>query len=148
MQLELPAIRTAWVKASMQPLYKKEIVKKQIGTRTITKTKGIFSKTQVEIEEPIYEDQEKLIPTGRYSDTEIDIEEFSNNINRVCHELTALGYKILQVIPMNSGRYKYEYKETSKKLRLGDTEDLSGGYGYGYGYGITDGVIIIGELKV
>ena len=53
---------------------------------------------------------------------------------------------------MNSGRYKYEYKEVGSTQRiLGNTEAITGGgygYGYGYGYGITDGVIIVGELRV
>lgn len=150
MQSELPAITTAWVKASMQPLYKKETIKEQIGTKTVTKTKGIFNKTSFEAEEPIYESKEKWVPTGKYSETEVDIEEFSNNINKACQELTESGYKIIQIIPMNSGRYKYEYKEVGSTQRiLGNTEAITGGgYGYGYGYGITDGVIIVGELRV
>jgi len=150
MQSKLPAITTAWVKASMQPLYKKEFIKVQTGTKIVTKTKGVFNKTSFEAEEPIYEHREKWVPTGKHSDTGIDIEEFSNNINKMCQELTASGYKVIQIIPMNSGRYKYEYKEAGSTQRiLGNTEAITGGgYGYGYGYGITDGVIIVGELRV
>lgn len=149
MQHELPAISTAWVKASMQPLYKKKIIKEQTGTKTVTKNKGLFNKTSVEVEEPIYESREEWVPTGEYSETEVNIEEFSNNINKMCQELTASGYRVMQIIPMNSGRYKYEYKEVGSTQRiLGNTEAITGGgYGYGYGYGITDGVIIVGELR-
>nr|MBF0681394.1 hypothetical protein [Pseudomonas sp.] len=150
MQPELPEITTAWVKASMQPLYKKKIIKEQVGTRMVRKTKGLFNKTSFEAEEPVYESKEKWVPTGEYSDTEVNIEEFSSNINKMCQELAASGYKVTQFIPINSGRYKYEYKEVGSTQRiLGNTEAITGGgYGYGYGYGITDGVIIVAELKV
>lgn len=149
MQSERPAMTTAWVRATMQAIYKKEITKKQIGTKKVVKTKGIFNKTSFDAEEPIYEHEETWVATGKYSDTQIDIEEFSKRINKMCQELTASGYKVIQIIPINSGRYKYEFKEVGSTQRiLGNTEAITGGgYGYGYGYGITDGVIIVGELK-
>lgn len=149
MQQEKPIITTAWVKASMQPLYKKKTAKEQVGTRTVTKTKGVFKKRSFEVEEPIYEKREQWVPTGEYSDIEVDIDNFSEKIGKICRELAEAGYRIMQIIPVNSGRYGYQFKETGSRQRiLGDTEAITGGgYGYGYGYGITDGVIIIGELK-
>lgn len=111
MHSELPETTTAWVKAFMQPLYKKKIIKEQVGTRTVTKTKGIFNKTSFEAEEAVYESKEEWVPTGEYSDTEINIEKFSSDINKMCQELAASGYKVTQIIPINSGRYRYDIRK-------------------------------------
>ena len=131
-----PIIATGWVKAPMQALYKKRTTTEQVGTKTVTKTKGIFKKTSFETEKPIYEQKEQWIPTGKYSDIEVDIEQLADNINQVCEQLIESGYRIMQIIPVNSGRYSYKCNEGAH-----------GGYGYGFGYGVTDGVVVVGELR-
>ncbi|WP_129102203.1 hypothetical protein [Arcobacter sp. CECT 8985] len=84
----------------------------------------------------------------KYSDTEI--EGFSLKINKTCNNLLKSGYDIINITPINSGRYNYKYKDVKSSMRLvgSNTEKIDGGgYGYDYGFGITDGVIIIAKLN-
>jgi len=147
-----PDIITKWVKASMQPIMKKKIIKEPVGTKQVTKTKGIFKKESYEAEETIYEKKEEWTPTGEYSDTEVNIQELTDLINNVCIEMAEMGYEVMQIMPINTGRYNWQYKEIGSTQRMGifsaKTEKMTGGgFGYGLGYGLTDGAIIVGKLK-
>jgi len=147
-----PDIITRWVKASMQPIMKKKIIKEPVGTKKVTKTKGIFKKESYEAEETIYEEKEEWVPTGEYSDKEVNFQELTDLINNVCIEMTKMGYEVIQIMPINTGRYSWQYKEIGSSQRMelfsATTEKITGGgFGYGFGFGLTDGAIIVGKLK-
>ena len=129
-----------WVRANMADIKKKKNVKHQVGARKVTKTKGIFKKEEVEVEEPIFETREEWVSTGKKSDTYIDIEDFSIRITDACNKLHSDGYEVMQIISTIDGRYNYNTK-------AGDMGQIGYGWGYGYGYSVTDGVVIIAKLR-
>ena len=143
------AYKTFWVRANMGKIKEKVTKKRQVGTNTVTKTKGLFKKETYDVEEPIYEEYSEWVPTGKNSDTFIDIEDFSERIMNACNELHADGYDIINISDIIDGRYKYntwEGQNTHGTLGSGGTT-WGAGWGYGYGYSVTDGVIITAKLK-
>lgn len=121
----------------MAPLVKEVTKPKQTGTKTVTKTKGVFKKEEYLVEEPIYENITETTETGEYSDSFIDIENLSVKIEQACNDLDYEGYDIMNIFDVTSGRYSYD-----------GSYNLEGaGWGYGYGYSVTDGVIITARLK-
>ena len=131
-----PIYKTVSIKANMNPIMKKVTKTKQIGTKSVKKTKGIFKKEEYIEEMPVFEKYEDMVPTGKYSDIYIDIQEFSNRIMQVCNNLYEEGYDVINISTVINGRYKY------------DTEwSTDGGAGYGFGYSVTNGVIITAKLR-
>jgi len=73
------AYKTMWVRAEMGILKEKVKNIRQVGTRKVTKTRGIINRETYEVDEPIFEEYEEWVPTGERSDTFIDIGDFSLN---------------------------------------------------------------------
>lgn len=135
-----PAYTHHWVRANMADIKEKKKVKHQVGTQKVTKTKGLFKREEIEIEEPVYETREEWVPTGKKSDTYIDIEDFSKRITDACNNLHEDGYDVLSIISTIDGRYNYN-------TSAGPMGQAGGyGWGYGYGYSVTDAVVIIAKL--
>ncbi|MFQ6757068.1 MAG: hypothetical protein D9V46_01560 [Deltaproteobacteria bacterium] len=129
-----------WVRAKMADIKEKKNVKHQIGTKKVTKTRGLFKKEDFEVEEPVYEVREEWVSTGKKSDTCIDIEDFSKRITDACNSLDAEGYDVLSIISTVDGRYSFN-------TNAGVMGQGGYGWGYGYGYSVTDGVVIIARLR-
>lgn len=136
--MEKPIYKTVSVRANMAQKMKKVTKSRQTGTKTITRTKGVFKKEEYEEEQPVYENYDEMVPTGEYVDTYIDIENFSNRIMEMCNTLYKDGYDVVNMSDIIDGRYRY------------DTWDgglSESGWGYGFGYSVTDGVIITAKLR-
>lgn len=131
-----------WVRAGMSPLYKKQKVKRQVGVRQVEKRKGLFSSEKQVVEEPVYETVDEHVPTGKYSDCYIDIDDYARRITKACNELDEEGYDIVKISEVIEGSYYGDAKPAS-----GAGGAIRGGYGYGYGYSVTDGVVIIGKRR-
>ena len=143
-----PAYKTLPIVAEMYEIEEKVIKKRQTGTRVITKTKGLLKKETYEVEEPVYEEYEEWVPSGRQSDTQIDIISFSRKIMDVCNLLAAEGYEVVHISDVIRGRYQYRTWE-GQNIRGGPLTRSStwgAGWGYGYGYSITQGVVITAKL--
>ena len=138
-----PAYKTRWVRPAMGEIEKKVKKKRQTGTRVITKTKGLFKKETYEVEEPVYEEYEEWVPTGRLSDTYIDIEGFNQQIMDACNLLAAEGYEVVHISDVIRGHYQYN---TWAGENIGHGRTWGAGWGYGYGYSVTDGVVITAKL--
>ena len=132
----------------MGEIKEKVIKKRQTGTRVITKTKGLFKKETYEVEEPVYEEYEEWVPTGRLSDTFIDIEGFNQQIMDACNLLAAEGYEVVHISDVIRGRYQWETWEGQNDYgnALSPKRTWGAGWGYGYGYSITHGVVITAKL--
>jgi hypothetical protein len=98
-----------WVRASMAALYEEKKIKRQTGVRKVQKKKGIFSSEVIEVDEPIYEEVIEKVPTGTYSDTYIDINEFARRITNACNDLHENGYDVIKITEVIAGRYNYAY---------------------------------------
>ena len=131
-----PAYFTFWVRAGMNQEKKLKKVKKQTGVRQVEKKKSLFSSEKELVSEPVYEAHEEWVGTGIYSDTHVDIGEFSERVAEACNELHRRGYEVISVVPVIAGRYAYKASPIQNSS-----------YGYGYGYSVTDGVTIVGKLK-
>jgi hypothetical protein len=86
-----------------------------------------------------------------WSDSEIDGERLSNDINSEVEKWSSKNVRIISISPITSGRYNYQYSSqgiSSSPRLLSDTEKVSGGgsYGFGYGYSYTEGVLICIEI--
>ncbi|HEY0297716.1 MAG TPA: hypothetical protein VGB84_00710 [Arachidicoccus sp.] len=82
-----------------------------------------------------------------WSDTEIDGESLSRDINKALAHYTSQNVKVISITPISSGRYNYQYSNqgiTSSKRIFSETEKVGGGgsYGFGYGYSYTEGVLV------
>ncbi|MFN8962866.1 MAG: hypothetical protein ACK5YV_15110 [Betaproteobacteria bacterium] len=140
--------KTVWVRAEMGILKEKVKKQRQIGTRKVVKTKGFINRETYEVDEPIFEEFEEWVATGKRSDTFIDIEGFSQKIMGACNTLDAEGYEVVHISDVIDGRYEYQTRELENKNPgvLSGTV-WAGGWGYGYGYSVTDGVVITAKLK-
>ncbi|MCL1665778.1 hypothetical protein CMU89_00655 [Elizabethkingia anophelis] len=119
---------------------------------------------------PIIEDVAENVPTGEtkknwlgsekqitkktvsqkivgWSNSEIDGERLSADINDEIEKWSSQNIKIISISPITSGRYNYQYSSqgiSSSRRVFSETEKVSGGgsYGFGYGYSYTEGVLI------
>ncbi|MGP9510887.1 MULTISPECIES: hypothetical protein [unclassified Halomonas] len=141
--------KTVSVRADMGDIKKKVTKQRQVGTRTVTKTKGILKKETYEVEEPIYEQYDEFVSTGERSDTFIDIEGFSKKIMDACNALANDGYEVVHISDVIDGRYHWQkWEGQNKHGSFGQNGTTWGaGWGYGYGYSVTDGVVITAKLK-
>lgn len=85
-----------------------------------------------------------------WSDSEVDGERLSADINNELEKLSSQNAKIISIVPISSGRYNYQYSSegiSSSRRVFSETEKVSGGgsYGFGYGYSYTEGVLICVE---
>ena len=127
----------------MAALYEEKKVKRQVGVRTVQKKKGIFSSEVVEVEEPVFEEVVERVPTGKYSDRYINIDDFARMITDACNDLDKAGYDVVKISEVIEGRYNY----TWDKFDYSTNGSASSCYSYGYGYSVTDGVVIIGKKR-
>ena len=99
------------------------------------KKKGIFGG-----EKEVTENVMEWVQTGN-SNSEIDGEALSNLISKAVSDLNYGGYRVVQIMPIMSG--KYDWNSEVDKYQ----SEIQGSYafGYGYGYSYTEGVTIIGE---
>ena len=107
--MEKPIYKTVSIKAYMNPIMKEVTRTRQIGTKPVTKTKGIFKKEKYIEEKPIYEKYEEIVPTGEYSHTHIDIQKLSNQIMQACNNLYEEGCNVISITDIINGKYKYDF---------------------------------------
>lgn len=143
--LTVKLYKTVWVRASMGELQEKVTKQRQTGTRKVTKTRGLFKKESYEVEEPVYEDYEEWVPTGKLSKTFIDIADFSERIMDACNLLAEQGYEVVHISDIIDGHFDYNTWQGSN--RQAGSRSWGAGWGYGYGYSVTDGVIITAKLQ-
>lgn len=132
--------RTLYVSTQMGEVHHKKKVRTQVGVHKHTRTEGLFSKKEVEVEEPIYEDVDEWVPTGQISDTFIEPLNFASSIEDACNRLADAGYEVHSILPVIRGAYNWHERGVSSAL-----SGVSGGYGYGYSF--TDGAVITGRLR-
>jgi hypothetical protein len=127
----------------MAALYEEKKVKRQTGVRKVQKKKGIFSSAIVEVDEPIYEEVIEKVPTGKHSDTYINIDDFARRMTDACNDLHEKGYDVIKITEVIEGRYNYAYD----KYGTGFNGAAPTCYSYGYGYSVTDGVVILAKKR-
>jgi hypothetical protein len=71
------------------------------------------------------------------SSTAVDPEGLKNDIEKQLKNLAKDGFEIVEIMPIETGVYKYDWKQTVQR------ESSASAYGWGYGFGITGGVMII-----
>lgn len=86
-----------------------------------------------------------------WSDSEIDGERLSADINKEIEKWTSENIRIVSILPITSGNYNYEFSSqgiSSSRRFFSETEKVRGGgsYGFGYGYSYTEGVLICIEI--
>ena len=136
--------RTMYVSAQMGEIHQKKKVRTQVGMHKRTRTEGLFSKKEVEVEEPIYEDVDEWVPTGQISDTFIEPFDFASSIEDACNRLADAGYEVHSILPVIRGDYNWASRGVETQP-FQTPANVAGGYGYGYSY--TDGAVITGRLR-
>lgn len=152
-------------------LHKPPRLQRVIKSKDILMVKTIFIPAHFK---PIVSDVVENVPTGEtkknwfgsekqitkrevskkitgWSDSEIDGERLSNDINNEIERLTSQNIRVVSITPLTSGRYNYQYSSegiSSSRRVFSETEKVSGGgsYGFGYGYSYTEGVLICIEI--
>ena len=136
-----PKYKQILVPVPMAEHYEVNTIRRQTGTKTVQKHKGIMNPKKVTVEEPIYEYIEEALPTGKSSDTEPDSKKTAKDVESACNALAKDGYKVISVTPILRGVYGHHTKPGIIKKGTGAT-----GYAYGFGYSVTDSLIVLGEL--
>ncbi len=123
--------KVVYVKAKFKEIGKEVTVKVPTGE---TK-KGLFGGIkEVTVKEKEWQQ------TG-WSDSEIDGERLSNDINAAVEKLNAEGYEVIAIQSITSGAYNYRWDNYSSS----SNGSASTCYSYGYGYSFTEGVTIIAK---
>lgn len=109
--------------------------------------KGLFGN-----EKEITRKSKQWKQTG-WSDSKVDSNRLSKDLEEVIATLNNEGYKVQSITPVVSGAYDFKYQAegiTSSARLFGNTEAVKGGasYGYGYGYSYTDSLIVVAEKNV
>lgn len=114
--------KVVFVQAHFKPLISEQIVKVPTGE----KKKGLLGGTS-----DVTRDEKKLVQTG-FSDSQIDTERLTMDLQEAIAHLNKDGYDVVNVTEVISGRYAHKH-------------DYGAGYGWGYGYGYsyTDGLMVI-----
>lgn len=123
--------KVIYIRASFKPVGKN--VTKNVPT-------GEKKKTFFGGEKDVIEQVTEWEQTG-YSDCQIDGALLAEQIGEVIASLNSEGYKVVQIIPVTSGRYNWDYKVDS--IVTGNHGAYA--YAYGYGYSYTEGVTIVAE---
>jgi len=113
----------------MAALYEEKKVKRQIGVRKVQKKKGIFSSEIIEVDEPIYEEVIEKVPTGKYSDTYVNIDDYARRITDACNDLHEKGYDVVKITEVIEGRYNFAWD------KYGTAAPGTGGAPTCYSYG-------------
>lgn len=126
-------IKTIFIRAYFKPIIKDVIENVPTGE---TKKNWLGSEKQITKKVA----SQKIVG---WSDSEIDGEKLSANINKEMERLNSENIRIISITPITSGRYNYQYSSQGISI-LSETEKVSGGgsYGFGYGYSYTEGVLI------
>ena len=132
------------LRANMAPLVKEQKVKKQVGVRKVMKKKGLLRTEMIEVDEPVFEEVVEDVPTGTYSDTQINLEDLARRIADTCNELDQAGYDVIKISDIVRGAYNYAVDRYHSVTNSSAPDTC---YSYGYGYSVTDGVIIIGKKR-
>ncbi len=127
--------KTVHIYASMSESYEIKRTRKKVGTEKAFKLKGFLNPTKIEIDKPIYEFVEEAIPTGASSETEINSDQLTIDVENTCNELAEQGYRVINITPILRGAHRHRLVGTSKR-----------GGGYGFGYSVTSGMMITAEL--
>jgi hypothetical protein len=120
--------KVVYVLAHKAPLFN-TVVKKEFTGETQTNIFGIEIKLTREVS--------KKVRSG-YSDSKIDGQRLSEDIQKAVDNLNKEGYEVICISEVTSGIYNYE----------GSTTHGGGVSGYGYGYSYTEGVNIIAKKVV
>ncbi|GGF77737.1 hypothetical protein GCM10007301_42090 [Azorhizobium oxalatiphilum] len=132
--------KTVFVKAYLKQEVREQVSNVQVGTRTISKRKGLFDTAMVQEEEPVYEQRVEKVTTGKHSETEIDAEDFSRRIEKTCNDMHDKGYDLVSMNEVIRGAYHYDAKPNQSRT---DHLCAGGGYSIAYGYSMTDGMMIL-----
>jgi len=116
---------TVFVKAHFKP------VGREVSIKVPT---GEFKKSLFGGQKEVTRKEVKWEQTG-WSDTEIDGNRLSRDLQNEISGLNENGYEVISVTAITSGNYSWE------KGPQGDV----GGYGYGYGYSFTEGVLVVAK---
>lgn len=137
-----PVYRNVCVYAPMDEAYEVRRKRKFVGTQKVKKVKGILNPEKVEVEEPVYEYVDEHVPTGQFSDVDIDHDAFGNEIESACNYLHEEGYEVVSITPVLRGVHRHEF-------RTGEITKGNGpvGYGFGYGYSLTSAFMILAKLR-
>lgn len=122
------------VPAYFAPLYEEKEVKKLTGRKK--KVLGLL-----EVNEK-YKTTE-TVHVG-YSDSIVDDERLTDDLNKVVESLNKDGYELVSVVPITSGIYDYKCELKSG----GEGYKSFGGYGYGYGYSFTSSLIVTAKKRL
>ena len=122
--------------------YETKSIRRQTGTRTVQKHKGLIKPKKVMVEEPIYEYVEESLPTGKASDTEPDSIRAGRDLEKACNALAEEGYTVISITPIMRGVYGSEKNPGSLKKGTGST-----GFSYGFGYSVTESLLIVAKLE-
>lgn len=126
----------------MDEAYETRTIRRQTGTKTVQKTKGILNPERVTEERPIYEYVEEQLPTGELSDINPNSVEAAQSVEDACNTLHNDGYEVISITPILRGVHAHQYSSGGLKKGTG-----TGGFGFGYGYSLTDSLLIVGRLK-
>lgn len=130
------------VPVPMAEAYETKTIRRQTGTRTVDRQKGLLNPKKVTVEEPVYEYVEEPLPTGRLSDCDIDNYATGQAIEEACNTLAAEGYDVISITPLLRGAHHHQFSTGAQQKGTGP-----GGFGYGYGYSVTDSIVIVGRIK-
>jgi len=114
--------KVIFVKAYFAPVGKEEVVKVPTGE----KKKGVFGG-----ETDVTRDEKRWVQTG-FSDSEINTERLTKDLQEVVERLNKDGYEVVSITQVISGTYNWKASTTP-----------SSSYGYGYGYSYTDGLMVV-----
>jgi hypothetical protein len=116
--------KVVFVQAYFKPLLSEQVVKVSTGE----KKKGFLGG-----ESDVMRDEKKLVQTG-FSDSQIDTERLTKDLEETVERLNKDGYEVVNVTQVISGRYAHKH-------------DYGAGYGWGYGYGYsyTDGLMVVAQ---
>ncbi len=142
MSSEKPTYKHILIPVLMDEAYETRTIRRQTGTKTVQKTKGILNPERVLKEEPVYEYVEEQMPTGIASDTDPNSVEVGLNLEKACNKLAAEGYEVISITPILRGVHAHQYSQGNLKKGTG-----ASGFGYGYGYSLTDSLLIVGRLS-
>ncbi|MGM0421660.1 MAG: hypothetical protein ACQEQL_01020 [Pseudomonadota bacterium] len=137
-----PTYKHILVPVPMAEDYEIRTIRRQTGTRTVQKTKGMLKPEKITKEEPVYEFVEEQMPTGHQSDNLIDGDLTGQNVEDACNALAMDGYEVISVTPLLRGAHQHQYSAGALQKGTGPS-----GFGYGYGYSITDSIVVLGKLK-
>ncbi|WP_059003005.1 hypothetical protein [Pseudomonas syringae] len=129
--------KIVYVKAYFKPVGEEVTVKVPTGEIK----KGFFGDKEIMKKETQWQQ------TG-WSDSQIDGERLSKDVEDAVARLNADGYEIQTVLPIVSGAYDYALKyryEIRHDRSDPNSKDQSYVFGYGYGYSFTEGVTLVAK---